>query len=97
MATQKETSKVRTPIKKWLESEGWRVWKNAASAFSESGLSDLMALKDGKFICIETKLPGEKATAMQERFLRQMSESGAFIAIVACSVDDVKRAIRCSM
>lgn len=92
--TQAETKQVRDPIAKWLSSEGWRVWRNAIGPYSELGICDLMALKDGKFIAIETKLPGKKATAVQERFLNEMQKHNAALAIVADSLSMFKEAMR---
>ena len=94
MGKQAETTKIRTPIMKWLQSQGWRAWKNAASAYSEAGLCDVMAMRSGELVCIETKSPGKEATALQLRFLREMREAGARLAIVAYSLDDVKSAFK---
>ena len=92
MGKQAETTKIRTPIMAWLKSQGWRAWKNAASAYSEAGLCDVMAMRCGELVCIETKSPGAEPTALQQRFLREMRESGARLAIVAYSLDEVKAA-----
>lgn len=88
--TQRETTQVRKPIMDWLKKNGWKVWKNAASAFSEVGLPDVMAIRDGVFVCIETKLPGEKPTALQAKWLRDAAKQGAQLAVSANSLSDLK-------
>ena len=91
---QGETTKIRTPLIKWLKSHGFRAWKNAASAYSEAGLCDVMAIRGGDFVAIETKSPGKKATGLQLKFLREMTDNGAKVAIVAYSLDEVKAAFK---
>jgi Holliday junction resolvase len=90
---QKETSKLRKPLTDWLTARGWRVWRNAQSVFSESGICDLMALRDGVLICIETKSTGKKATKLQERFLRELTEHGCKLAMVVDSLEDAKQRV----
>lgn len=92
--TQNETKKVRDPIKKWLQSEGWRVWRNTQSTYSEAGISDLMALKNGRFVAVETKDKGKKATKLQERFIADMRSHGASLAIVVDSLSSFQNAMR---
>jgi Holliday junction resolvase len=78
----------------WLKSQGFRPWKNVGSAYSEAGLCDVMAMRSGELVCIETKSPGKEATALQLRFLREMQDAGAKLAMVAYSLDDVKSAFQ---
>lgn len=101
MATQRESA-LSNKIKKWLESQGWKVWKNAGSQFQEAGRPDLMGLKLivcfagcehsslTKFLAIETKMPGKEPTALQQRYLDDLAEQGA-IAFCAHSLDEVKQ------
>lgn len=53
-----------------------------------SGVSDLLALKDGYAIVIEVKLPGNEPTPEQRRFMAEWRARGG-LAIVAWSLDDV--------
>jgi len=53
------------------------------------GSADILGIaKDGKFIAVECKVPGNKPTILQEEFLREIRERGGY-AIVATSIDDV--------
>jgi len=76
---------IHRKIKAYLKSEGWAVWKNHGSAYSESGLPDLMALRDGIFLAVEVKRPGYPPTALQSLWLRRIEEHGG-IGFVADSV-----------
>lgn len=54
------------------------------------GSSDIIGiLPDGKFIGIECKRPGQKATDVQKNFLRTISENHG-VAFVATSIEDVQ-------
>lgn len=90
---QKETKSLRKPLSDWLTARGWRVWRNAQSVYSESGICDLMALKHGVLVCIETKSKGKKATKLQERFLKEMMDHGCKLAFVADSLADAKECV----
>lgn len=84
-----EASIVRR-IKTALKDAGWRVWKNHGSAYSEPGLPDLMAIRDGKFVAIEVKRPRSgRLSAAQTRWIKKIEEQG-HEALVARSVDDVR-------
>jgi hypothetical protein len=53
------------------------------------GSSDLIGLtQDGRFLAIEVKRPGEKATQAQERFIEMVNSMGG-VAFVATSAKDV--------
>ena len=66
------------------------VWKNHGNQYSVIGLPDIMCEYNGKLICIEVKIEGNKATKLQEVTLKKLSEAGA-ITGVAYSIDDVKQ------
>lgn len=54
------------------------------------GFSDLIALKDGRALFIEVKIPGGKVSKEQLNFIEQMKKRG-FVAGVVYSFDDVKK------
>ena len=81
-------SVIHRRIKDWLKGEGWLVWKNHGSAFSEVGLPDLMAVRDGVFLAVEVKTERGVVSAMQRRWLAEIEKAGG-IAIVARCVEDV--------
>lgn len=77
---------------------GKRRWINYVKWFvlgenpQTAGVSDLICLKDGAAIAIETKRPGNTPTEAQERFMNEWRRRGG-VAIVARSVDDVIKVI----
>jgi hypothetical protein len=46
------------------------------------GVSDILCCHAGKLLAIEVKLPGNKATPLQENFMKKIKEAGgkAFVA-----------------
>lgn len=56
-----------------------------------SGVSDILGiLPDGRFLAIEVKRPGGKASAKQLEFIEQITSRGG-VAFVADSTDVVRR------
>ena len=55
---------------------------------SEPGCSDLLACHNGRFLALEVKRPGNKASAAQASFLQAVSERGGLAAVVT-SIEDV--------
>lgn len=66
------------------------VWKNHGNQYSVIGLPDIMCVYNGKILCIEVKLPGNKPTKLQEITLQKLSTAGAITA-VAYSIEDVQK------
>lgn len=66
------------------------VWKNHGNQYSVIGLPDIMCIYDGKLICIEVKIEGNKTTKLQEVMLEKLHIAGA-ISSVAYSIDDVEK------
>ena len=61
--------------------------------FAFKGCSDIIGqMHDGRFLAIECKRPGKLPTADQWSFLSQVTR-GNGVAIVATSIDDVRRVI----
>ena len=65
------------------------VWKNHGNQYSVIGLPDLMCIQNGKLICIEVKIEGNRTTELQDITLRKLNTAGAY-TIVAFSVKDVE-------
>ena len=91
MAKQRESVLVGS-IRKSLEARGWLTWKNHGGPYMQSGLPDVMAVKAGRLLAVEVKVPGNKASAIQQRLLARLAAQGA-VTVVAYSVDDVLNAI----
>lgn len=72
-------SRLQTRAKAWLEANGFETWINHGSAWSKSGLPDLMAVRDGRLVAIELKRPGggDKPTKIQLYRLARFRRAGA--------------------
>ncbi len=94
--TPKE-SDIQKSILDYLLKRGFMVWRNNTGGFGGEGRSgkkwwvragykgsgDIIGLtKDGKFLSIEVKRPGQKPTPDQTRFMERVNASGgqAFVA-----------------
>ncbi len=61
--------------------------------FSLRGVSDIIAVKDGKIICIEVKSKIGKPSDEQRAFINKIISCGG-IAFIARNIDDVKKALQ---
>jgi len=104
MGVQKETAlqnQIRLAVSKWCP--GVTLFRNHCGALLDNrnrmvrfglapGSADLIGIrhKDGKFISIEIKLPGEKPRADQINWMRKIEDWGG-LATVVTSVEDAVR------
>jgi len=79
-------------IQKYLKSIGVWEYKVLGTAYSRSGIPDLLCCYRGFFIGFEVKVPGGKPSKLQEYEIEQIRKSGGSAGIVY-SIDDVKKAI----
>ena len=88
-------------IRDYLGMTGWLSWKNQSGGFrvedryiagQQAGLPDLMAVKNGRLLCIEVKAGRDRLTDHQTAWLANAQAHGA-IVIVAHSVDEVIAAL----
>lgn len=81
-------------IKIYLTSLGSDVffWKEHGGPYGTSGIPDIICCYKGRFLGLETKLPGGKLTALQRRALDKINAAGGIGRRVE-SVDDVKAVI----
>jgi hypothetical protein len=54
------------------------------------GVSDILAVQDGRFLAIEVKVPGNQTTPLQDRFLRLVSNAGGE-SLVVFSLSQLER------
>ena len=73
---------VKRVVKKLLLTYGWYYWMPSANAFGISGISDFNAVRNGRFLAIETKFGGNKPTPLQRRYLEQVAAHGALTMVV---------------
>ena len=84
-------------IRDYLTLKRWLVWKNSAGIIGRGGrlfkagtvgLPDLMALRDGRLLCIEVKAGKDTLRDDQVRWLADAEKHGA-LTVVARSLQDV--------
>jgi Holliday junction resolvase len=61
---------------------GYWVTKYHGSAFSMSGVPDVLAIKDGRACWLECKRSGEKPTKIQELRMQDLQRAGCPVAVV---------------
>ena len=79
---QNEAKTVKAPVKKLLTKYGWFWWMPAANQFGVSGVADILAIKKGMFIAIETKFGRNDPTPMQLAFLNSVRAEDHFAFVV---------------
>lgn len=79
---------VENKIKKWLKDRNYWFFKVHGSIFQPSGIPDILACINGKFVAIEVKRSeGGIISPLQKAQIQKIKENGG-IAGVACSMED---------
>jgi VRR-NUC domain. len=88
-------AEVLDQVKKYLQATGWLVMRIHQSLGSHRGLPDLICLKDGKTIYVETKSqhPRAKLSRPQEIMRQEIEQHGGLYVVAQC-VEDVEEAIK---
>lgn len=73
---------VKREVKRRLERRGWFYFMPNAGAFGRSGTSDILALRQGRFLAIETKLKKAKGSPLQEEFMAKVRAHGGYDLVV---------------
>ena len=60
---------------------------------NERGIPDIVCCKDGRFIALEVKRPGEHMTPIQMAQMRRVNEAGGTVYVVH-SVEEVKEILK---
>ena len=79
MAAEKNFEK---RIKKYLKDNNCWYCKNFANAYTKSGIPDILACVNGKFIAIEVKAQNGRATELQLRNQKQIQDAGGIAYIL---------------
>lgn len=80
----------------WRNNTGGRPWTDSRGSkrimmFGKKGSSDIIGcLRDGRFLAIEVKRPGEVPRPDQLEFLAEINSRGG-LAFIAYSIEDVLR------
>ncbi len=80
---------IENQIKKWLDSQGYWWMKVHGDMFQKSGIPDILACINGKFVGIEVKRPGGVMSELQKYNIEKIQAAGG-VAFVAYSVEDVR-------
>jgi hypothetical protein len=80
MATPEK--KVKDKVKKVLAEHGAYYFMPATHGYGSSGVPDIVACLNGKFIGVECKANGGKPTALQLKNLRELSSAGGISVLV---------------
>ena len=78
----KREADVKAHVKKALTNHGWFWWMPANNGYGVSGTSDILALKDGVFVAIETKFGRNRPTPQQRKFLANVEKQSGFAFVV---------------
>lgn len=78
----KNEKDVKKAAKKLLDKHSWFWWMPPASAYGKAGTSDIICLKQGMFMAIETKFGSNKPTALQVGFLNSVRAEDGFAFVV---------------
>lgn len=70
-----------------LRKKGAFVWKNHGSEYTMAGLPDICGVYLGRFIAVETKMPGARLSHRQVYVIDQLEKAGAAV-VVAQSVSE---------
>lgn len=73
---------VKREVRKLLTKYGWYTWMPPANGYGKGGIADFHALKDGKFLAIETKYGANTPTPMQAKFLQDISQHGGTALVI---------------
>jgi len=80
--TMTPEAKVKTKVKKVLDEHKVYYFMPATGGYGRAGVPDIIACFNGQFIAIETKAGKGKTTALQERELSRIAESGGVTFVI---------------
>ena len=80
--THTKEGHVKDDVKALLDRFGWFWFMPPANAYGKSGISDIIAVKRGTFLAVETKFGANKPTAMQIGFLNSIRANDGFAFVV---------------
>ena len=75
-------NKVKNKVKKILEEYGAYYFMPTTGGYGRSGVPDIVACLQGKFIGVECKANGNKPTALQEKNLNEIMGVGGFAVLI---------------
>lgn len=79
---------LKQAIKKYLRLTGWFIFHVQQGMYSYHGIADMVAVRDGIHLWIETKIMPRKQSPAQIKFQYDIEQAGG-IYILAYSIDDL--------
>ena len=87
----KNEGDVKRKVKELLDDVGAFYFMPPANGYGRVGISDIIAIKDGRVIAIETKFGYNKPTPMQVKFGEQVtSAGGVFLVINENNIESIR-------
>ena len=80
---------LKAAVKEWLSYHGWSHWPNTQGMGSYPGIPDRTAIKDGRVVFIEVKVPGRNLSEAQEAFKDMIGARGGVFLTVR-DIDDLE-------
>lgn len=78
-----------TKVVATARSLGWFAVKIHGSAYQMAGLPDVLAIKGGRAVWMEAKVPGNSPSKIQEKRMSELAAAGCPCAVVY-SADDAR-------
>lgn len=66
---------------------GWFVVKIHGNAYQMAGLPDILAIKNGRAVWMEVKVPGNEPSKIQLHRMRELAAAGCPVAVVYSAGD----------
>jgi Holliday junction resolvase len=90
MAQRKQTPEtiLKQHIKRYMAFKGWFIFPVTQGLGSYKGISDLIAIKNGRVLFIEVKTPRGRQSDYQKEFERRVTEKGGQYAVIR-SLDEI--------
>lgn len=73
---------VKKLVRNLLTEFGWFHWMPPSNAYGKAGIADINAVRDGRFLAIETKVGRNLPTPQQRIFLAQVAAAGGYAFMV---------------
>lgn len=78
----KNEKAVKAKVKQLLTKHDWFYFMPPANAYGKGGISDIIAIRSGTFMVIETKFGYNKPTPLQVAFLNSIRAEDGFAFVV---------------
>lgn len=84
---------IRRQIQDYLRLTGWFVYYNLQGLGCYPGLSDLVAVKNGRVVHVEIKKPGGRQSEKQKEFQRRLESAGGEY-VLAKGIEEIEHLVK---